>query len=136
MLSKRRVVDTIAGLAGLLVLGWLVWDTGFDAIGECLARMGPALPLALLPYTIASLLARQGHGWWAGAVLAGLLALVAVFALLLVRVQQRAPAQIGARVIGRFLPRGRLAAGLSERAAAIDLRLSGFYGTERAAFLR
>jgi uncharacterized protein (TIRG00374 family) len=218
--APRRSSDAVAAVGGLLLLVWLLWDTGFDAVADCLARMGPSLAIAAVPYTVASfcdaigwqavlrtmcagpipfvrlwlvrlageavnsaaptgvggepvkallirgdsvsgsdataavlvsrtgvtvtqsllvvggvtaLLVRIGHPWWAITVLVVLGVLTLAFGALLVRVQQKAPVQAGARLVGRLFP--RLAARIADRATTIDGRLSTFYGAERRAFL-
>jgi putative membrane protein len=60
MRITRRVTDTVAALVGVAFIGWLLWDTGLEAVAQCFRRMGWGLLLALVPYTLASLCDTQG----------------------------------------------------------------------------
>src|SRR2546427_8038902 len=59
--QTRTTVDRVAGIAGCLLLGWLLYDAGFDVVERCLGRMGYGAALAAVPYTIASLC--DALGW-------------------------------------------------------------------------
>ena len=59
--QTRTTVDRVAGTAGCLLLGWLLYDAGFDVVERCLGRMGYGAALAAVPYTIASLC--DALGW-------------------------------------------------------------------------
>jgi len=55
------MTSMLAALAGMLMLAWLVCQGGVDEVGRRLAGLGPVLPLALVPYTLASLC--DALGW-------------------------------------------------------------------------
>src|SRR5438876_9598292 len=59
--QTHKTVDRLAGIAGCLLLGWLLYDAGFDVVERCLGRMGYGAALAAVPYTIASLC--DALGW-------------------------------------------------------------------------
>jgi putative membrane protein len=60
MRITRRTTDAVAALVGVGFIAWLLWDTGLQTVGECFARMGWGVLLALVPYTLASLCDTRG----------------------------------------------------------------------------
>ena len=64
-IARRRASATtsgiVSGLAGLLLLVWLVREEGVADLGRRLAELGPVLPLVFVPYTLASL--ADALGW-------------------------------------------------------------------------
>jgi putative membrane protein len=58
---SRTMAGIVTGLAGLLLLAWLVRDESLADLGRRLAELGPVLPLAFVPYTLASL--ADALGW-------------------------------------------------------------------------
>jgi putative membrane protein len=82
----------------------------------------------------AALLAYLGRPLAATLWLVALLVMVALFALGLVRLQQRGLTAASWRLASRVAPRSRLVARLEHAAAAIDDRLHSFYAAERTAF--
>jgi uncharacterized protein (TIRG00374 family) len=58
---SRTMAGIVTGLAGLLLLAWLVRDESLADLGRRLAQLGPVLPLAFVPYTLASL--ADALGW-------------------------------------------------------------------------
>lgn len=84
---------------------------------------------------VAALSYRMGHAWIALGWLVGLAVASAGFIILLVRLQQRAPATALVRLIGRFAPGWQLLERLARGAEAVDQRLDTYYRLERGAFL-
>ncbi len=58
---RRRLRGLLTGLGGAVLLVWLIRDTGVEELTRRLALLGPFLPLAFVPYTVASLL--DALGW-------------------------------------------------------------------------
>ncbi len=58
---RRRTRGLVTGLGGAVLLVWLIRDAGVADLTRRLAVLGPSLPLALVPYTVASLL--DALGW-------------------------------------------------------------------------
>lgn len=85
---------------------------------------------------VAALSWRMGHPWVALGWLVGLAVAASAFIVLLVRLQQRAPATALVRVIGRFAPGWQLLERLAHGAEAVDRRLDDYYQLERGAFAR
>ena len=59
--GSRTIAGIVTGLAGLLLLAWLVRNESPADLGRRLAQLGPVLPLACVPYTLASL--ADALGW-------------------------------------------------------------------------
>jgi uncharacterized membrane protein YbhN (UPF0104 family) len=78
----------------------------------------------------------MGHERIAIAWLAGLALAAVGFIVVLVRLQQRAPATALVRLIGRFAPGWQLLERLAHGAEAVDERLDAYYRLERGAFVR
>jgi len=84
---------------------------------------------------VAALSYRMGHEWIAAAWMLGLAVAASGFILLLVRVQQRAPASAVVRLVGRIAPGWQLLQRLAHGAEEVDRRLEDFYRLERGRFL-
>lgn len=85
---------------------------------------------------VAALSYRMGHAWIAIGWLVTLAVMSVGFVVLLVRLQQRAPATVLVRLIGRFAPGWQLLERLARGAEAVDRRLEDYYRLERGAFVR
>lgn len=85
---------------------------------------------------VAALSYRMGHPWFALAWLAGLVVASGGFIVVLVQVQQRAPASAIVRLVGHIAPGWQILQRLAHGAEAVDRRLEDFYRLERSAFLR
>jgi len=59
--SGRSTAGIVFGLAGLLLLAWLIREENVTDLGRRLAELGPWLPLALAPYTLTSI--ADALGW-------------------------------------------------------------------------
>jgi glycosyltransferase 2 family protein len=120
MAFPRRTTDTLAALGGAVLLAWLLWDTGLGAVETCLARMGPSIVFALVPYVAASLWDALG---WRTALRAISDSHVSFTRLWLVRlageaVNSAAPTGIGGEPVKAVLLRGSEVSG-SDAAAAV-----------------
>jgi glycosyltransferase 2 family protein len=58
---SRSTTGVVLGLGGLLLLVWLIREEDVTELGRRLANLGPALPLALVPYTLTSI--ADALGW-------------------------------------------------------------------------
>ncbi len=127
----RRIVDRIAGVTGGLLLVWLLYDTGFNAVGRCLGRMGAGATLAVVPYVVASLCDACG---WRTVLAAVSAARVSFTRLWLVRlageaVNSVAPTGIGGEPLKVLLLRSHGVPG-SEAAAAVVVSRTGVTVTQ------
>ena len=84
---------------------------------------------------VAALSYRMGHAWIAAAWLIGLAIASAGFIVVLVRVQQRAPAAAVVRLVSRIAPGWHILQRLTHGAEEVDRRLEHFYRLERSSFL-
>src|SRR2546425_526816 len=130
--KKRRLgIQLAAALAGLGLLGLLVWNIGVGELVGHLRQIGWLAPLLLVP----CFLYRLGwvrQGWW---VLGPLLVLAYSFAILLIRWQRRGLMGMAVRTLQRLLPHWQRLAQWEARAQRIDAHLLGFYDGNTRGFI-